>query len=219
MRLVKGSKLRDPKVRKALFEGGEAAVNASKDTMIEFARLVEPEARAVRKSYEDDVESVVKKNAELIAKARFQIYGTSVYPDATATLRLSFGQVSGWEEQGKKVTPVTTLGGAFDRATGKDPFALPKSWTDNKAKLDLSTPLNFSTTNDIIGGNSGSPVVDQEGRIVGLVFDGNIHSLGGDYAYDGKDNRCVAVHSAALLETLDKIYSASRIVDEIKASR
>jgi hypothetical protein len=218
-RLVKGSKLRDPKVRKALFDGGEAAVSASKDSMIEFARLVEPESRAVRKTYEDDVEAVVKKNAELIAKARFQVYGTSVYPDATATLRLSFGQVRGWEEAGRKVTPVTTLGGAFDRATGKDPFALPKSWIDNKAKLDLSTPLNFSTTNDIIGGNSGSPVIDREGRIVGLVFDGNIHSLGGDYAYDGKDNRAVSVHSAALLETLSNIYNASRIVDEIKAAR
>jgi V8-like Glu-specific endopeptidase/molybdenum-dependent DNA-binding transcriptional regulator ModE len=218
-RLVKGSKLRDPKVRKALFDGGETAVNASKDAMIEFARLVEPDARAMRKSYEDDIESVVKKNAELIAKARFQVYGTSIYPDATGTLRLSFGQVRGWEEAGRKVTPLTTLGGAFDRATGKDPFALPKSWIDNKAKLDLSTPFNFSTTNDIIGGNSGSPVVDKEGQIVGLVFDGNIHSLGGDYAYDGKDNRAVAVHSAALLETLDKIYNASRIAGEIKAVR
>jgi hypothetical protein len=218
-RLVKGSKLRDPKVRKALFDGGEAAVSASKDSMIEFARLVEPESRAVRKTYEDDVEAIVKKNAELIAKARFQVYGTSVYPDATATLRLSFGQVRGWEEAGRKVTPVTTLGGAFDRATGKDPFALPKSWIDNKAKLDLSTPFNFSTTNDIIGGNSGSPVIDREARIVGLVFDGNIHSLGGDYAYDGKDNRAVSVHSAALLETLGNIYNATRIVDEIKAAR
>jgi molybdenum-dependent DNA-binding transcriptional regulator ModE len=218
-RLVKGSKLRDPKVRKALFDGGEAAVNASQDAMIEFARLVEPETRAVRKAYEDDIESVIKKNAELIAKARFQVYGTSIYPDATGTLRLSFGQVRGWEEAGRKVTPLTTLGGAFDRATGKDPFALPKSWIDNKAKLDLSTPFNFSTTNDIIGGNSGSPVVDKEGQIVGLIFDGNIHSLGGDYAYDGKDNRAVAVHSAALLETLDKIYGASRIAGEIKAAR
>ena len=218
-RLVKGSKLRDPKVRKALFDGGETAINASKDSMIEFARLVEPDARGVRKTYEDDVEAVVKKNAELIAKARFQVYGTSVYPDATGTLRLSFGQLRGWEEAGKKVTPVTTLGGAFDRATGKDPFALPKSWIDNKAKLDLSTPFNFSTTNDIIGGNSGSPVIDREGRIVGLVFDGNIHSLGGDYAYDGRDNRAVAVHSAALLETLTNIYGASRIVDEVKAAR
>jgi hypothetical protein len=218
-RLVKGSKLRDPKVRKALFDGGEAAISASKDSMIEFARLVDADARSVRKTYEDDVEAAVKKNAELIAKARFQVYGTSVYPDATGTLRLSFGQLRGWEEGGKKVTPVTTLGGAFDRATGKDPFALPKSWIDNKAKLDLSTPFNFSSTNDIIGGNSGSPVLDREGHIVGLVFDGNIHSLGGDYAYDGKDNRAVAVHSAALLETLTNIYNASRIVEEVKAAR
>jgi V8-like Glu-specific endopeptidase/molybdenum-dependent DNA-binding transcriptional regulator ModE len=215
-RLVKGTKLGDPKVRRALFEGGAAAVEASKDPMIELARLVEPDARAVRKIYEDDVEAVAKKNHELIAKARFAIYGTSVYPDATATLRLSFGQVRGWDEGGKPVAPITTFAGAFERATGKEPFALPASWLKNKDKIDLSTPLNFTTTNDIIGGNSGSPVLDKEARIVGLVFDGNIHSLGGDYYYDPKDNRMVAVHSAAIVEALDKIYGATRIVNELR---
>jgi hypothetical protein len=214
-RAVKGSHLADPKVRKALFEGGEAAVAASKDPMIELARLVEPDARAMRKTYEDDVEAVAKKNHELIAKARFAIYGTSVYPDATATLRVSFGQVHGWDEGGKRVAPFTTFGGAFERATGKDPFALPASWLENKAKIDLSTPLDFSTTNDIIGGNSGSPVLDKEARIVGVVFDGNIHSLGGDYYYDPKDNRMVALDSAAIIEALSKIYGATRIVAEI----
>src|SRR5262249_44779490 len=172
--------------------------------MIELVRLVDPDARAVRKTYEDEVESVVKKNAELIARARFAVYGTSAYPDATGTLRLSFGQVRGWDEAGKPVPPMTDFAGAFARATGRDPFALPKSWLSAKDKLDLSTPLNFVTTNDIIGGNSGSPVIDREGRIVGLIFDGNIHSLGGDFAYDPKDNRAVAVHSAAIPEALTK---------------
>ncbi|HKQ68654.1 MAG TPA: S46 family peptidase [Polyangiaceae bacterium] len=214
-RLIKTTKLKDVKVRKALFDGGKASVDASRDPMIELARLIEPDARALRKTYEDDVEAVVKKNSELVARARFQIYGTGVYPDATASLRLSFGQVKGWDEGGKQVDPLTRMGGAFDRATGRDPFALPKSWLDKKVAVDLSTPLNFASTNDIIGGNSGSPVIDREGRVVGLVFDGNIHSLGGDYAYDPKNNRAVAVHSAALLESLDKIYGASRIVSEI----
>jgi hypothetical protein len=215
-RLVKGTRLKDLKFRKALFEDGEKAVSASKDPMIAFARLVEPDARAIRKTFEDDIESVSKKNHELVAKAQFAIYGTSVYPDATATLRLSFGQVRGWEEAGKPVAPVTTFAGAFDRATGRDPFALPESWLKKKSNVDLSTPLNFSSTNDIIGGNSGSPVIDKEARIVGLVFDGNIHSLGGDYAYDPKDNRMVAVHSAAIAHALDKIYGAGRIVNELK---
>src|SRR6185503_10565195 len=149
---VKGTKLKDPKVRKALFEGGKAAVDASKDPMIELARLVDPDARDIRKRFEDDVDAVVKEKGELIAKAKFETYGTSVYPDATFTLRLSFGVVKGWNENGSEVTP---FGGAFARDTGRDPFALPKSWLTAKGKLDLETPLDFSTTNDIIGGNSG----------------------------------------------------------------
>ncbi|HEY3593559.1 MAG TPA: S46 family peptidase, partial [Polyangiaceae bacterium] len=185
------------------------------DPMIEFARLVDPDARAIRKAYEDDVEAVVKKNAELIAKARFRIYGTSVYPDATGTLRMSFGQVRGWVEGDKPVAPITDFAGAFERATGRDPFALPKSWLEKKEKLDLSTALNFCSTNDIIGGNSGSPVIDRNARIVGLIFDGNIHSLGGDYFYEADQNRAVAVASAGLLQALDKIYGASRILSEI----
>jgi hypothetical protein len=215
LRVVKGTRLKDVKERKALYDGGEKAIAASKDPMIELARLVDPDARAVRKTVEDEVEAVSKKNHEFIAKARFAIYGTSVYPDATASLRLSFGTVRGWDEAGKPVPPITTFAGAFERATGREPFALPASWLAKKSKLDLSTPLNFCTTNDIIGGNSGSPVIDKEARIVGLVFDGNIHSLGGDYYYDPKDNRMVAVHSAGILEALDKIYGAGRIVDEL----
>jgi hypothetical protein len=217
-RVVKGTKLADVKLRKALFEGGAAAVAASKDPMIELARLVDPDARAIRKRYEDGVEAVVKKNAELIARAQFEAWGTSVYPDATFTLRLSYGQVKGWDEGAGKVDPVTRIAGAFERHTGRDPFALPKSWLDAKGKLDPKTPFNFCTTNDIIGGNSGSPVIDKDGQVVGLIFDSNIHGLGGDYVYDEKLNRAVAVHTAAITEALEKVYGASRIVAELKSS-
>jgi hypothetical protein len=217
--VVDGSKLGDPKVRKALFDGGKKAIDASTDPMILLAKRVDGESRKVRKIFEDEVEAVEKENGEKIAHARFAVYGTSVYPDATFTLRLSYGQVKGWDEAGKWVNPVTTFGGAFDRATGSDPFKLPKSWLDRKPRLDLSTPFDVATTNDIIGGNSGSPMINKDAEVVGLVFDGNIHSLGGDYAYDGRDNRAVAVESTALLEALGKIYSATRIYDEILSGR
>jgi hypothetical protein len=213
--VIKGSKLRDLKVRKALLEGGKKAVDASKDPMIELARLVDPDARAIRTLFEDKIEAVEKANGELIAKARFKVWGASVYPDATFTLRLSYGKVAGWEEPGKVVSPITTFGGAFARATGKDPFALPDSWLAVKDKLDMSTPFDFSTTNDIVGGNSGSPVIDKNGDIVGLIFDGNIHSLGGDYGFDPKLNRAVAVHSQALKIALEKVYGATRLVAEL----
>jgi len=224
--LVKGTKLKDLKadksgnpiggLRKDLFEGGKAKVDASKDPMIEFVRSFDAEARAVRKKFETEIDGPLKKQQELLAKARFAVYGDAIYPDATFTLRLSYGQVKGYEENGKQVTPVTTFAGAFDRHTGADPFALPKSWLAAKAKLDLNTPFNFATTNDIIGGNSGSPVVNQAGEVVGLIFDGNIQSLGGDYGFDESVNRAVAVHSSALIEAMDKIYGARRLVDELK---
>jgi len=213
--LVKGTKLKNPKVRMKLFEGGKKAVDAAKDPMIEFARLFDPEARAVRKRFEDQVDGPAEKAAEQIAAARFAIYGTSIYPDATFTLRLSYGQVKGWMEGTHEVKPFTTMEGAFERATGKDPFALPKSWLASKAKLDLATPFNLVTTNDIIGGNSGSPMINQKGELIGLVFDGNIHSLGGDYGFDEKLNRTVAVHHAAITEALSKIYGGKRLVDEL----
>ncbi len=214
-RLVAATKLKDSKARKALFDGGKAAVEASKDPMIDLARRIDGDARAVRKAYEDAVETVETRNGELLAKARFAAYGTSQYPDATFTLRLSYGVVRGWNENGKDVAPFTTFGGAFERATGKEPFDLPKTWLEARAKIDPSTPFNFVTTNDIIGGNSGSPVFDQNAQIVGLIFDGNIHSLGGAFGFDDQKNRAVAVHSRALSEALAKIYGAGRIVDEL----
>jgi hypothetical protein len=213
--LIKGTKLKDIAERKRLFDGGKAAVDASTDPLIVLMRQIDPEARAVRKDYEDNVEAVESTNGELIARARFAVYGTNVYPDATFTLRLSYGQVRGWLEDGKPVPPITTIGGAFERATGSPPFALPKSWLDAKERLAPSTPFNFCSTNDIIGGNSGSPVINRQAEIVGLVFDGNIHSLGGDYWFDDSSNRMVAVHSAAIPEALDKIYGAKRLRDEL----
>lgn len=217
--LVKGSKLKDVSVRKALLDGGKAAVDASNDPMIELARRIDPESRQVRSRYEDLVEGPINRNSELIAKARFKVYGTSVYPDATFTLRLSYGVVKGWNEGGTEVKPITTIGGAFERHTGKHPFALPESWIKAKDKLTASTPFDFCTTNDIIGGNSGSPVINKEGQIVGLIFDGNIHSLGGDYAFDPAKNRAVAVHSEGLIEALDKVYGAKRIREELKPGK
>jgi hypothetical protein len=218
-RLVDGTKLGDVAARKALWDGGAEAVAKSDDPFIVLARNIDPEARAIRKRYEDEVESVVDKNSELIAAARFDKYGTSVYPDATFTQRFSFGEVKGWDEKGTWIKPFTVIGGAFERATGFEPFKLPQTWLDAKAQLNMQQPFDFVTTNDIIGGNSGSPMINAKGEVVGLVFDGNIESLGGDYWFDERVNRTVAVHSGAILEALHKVYKADRIAKEIEAGR
>jgi hypothetical protein len=218
-RLIKGSKLKDLAERKKLWEGGKKAILASQDPMIKLALAIDPEARALRKHVEDDIETAVRKSSEEIARARFAALGTKVYPDATFTLRLSYGAVKGWEHNGKFVKPVTTFGGAFEHATGRAPFDLPGTWLAQKSKtskLKLGTPFNFVTTNDIIGGNSGSPMVNKRAEIVGLIFDGNLESLGGDYGFDAAVNRAVAVSSVGLIEALDKIYGAARIVKELR---
>jgi hypothetical protein len=202
--------------RKQLLDGGLAAIRASHDPMIELARALDPAARAIRKRMEDEVDGPLKKQQERLAQARFAVYGQSIYPDATFTLRISYGAVRGYDEADRHVAPFTAFSGAFARATGADPFALPASWLKARPKLDLQTPLNFVTDNDIIGGNSGSPMVDRDGKVVGLVFDGNIESLGGEYGFDPAVNRTVAVHSAALVEALDKVYGAQRIVRELQ---
>ncbi len=213
---VTGSRLGDASVRKALMEGGQAAVAASGDSMIALAKLVDPVARKLRKQWEDEVESVLVSGQEKLAKARFAVYGKSIYPDATFTLRLSYGAVKGWMENGTAVPPFTILGGTFERATGRFPYALPESWLKSQPEMNLSTPFNMATTNDIIGGNSGSPMINRDAQLVGLIFDGNIHSLGGSYGFDPKLNRAVAVDSRAILETLDKVYGARRILEELK---
>ncbi|MET0401922.1 MAG: S46 family peptidase [Cystobacter sp.] len=216
-RVVKGTKLADLKVREQLFSGGKAAIDASKDPMIQLALLMEPDARSIRSRYESEIEAVIRKNSELVAQARFDVYGTKIYPDATGTLRLSFGSVKGYSEDGKQVEPITRMSGTFEHATGQEPFALPKSWLAAQKQLSPNTPMNFVSTNDIIGGNSGSPVINQNAEVVGIVFDGNIQSLGGDYGFDETVNRAVSVHSDAILEAIQKVYKADRLVQELRS--
>lgn len=214
-RLVKGSKLADVAVRKQLWDGGAAAIAASSDPMVKLAILVDPESRRLRKEHEDKVEAVVDANAELLAHARFERDGTSDYPDATFTLRVSYGVVKGWEEQGAQVPPFTDFAGLYARATGSDPFNLPPSWVAGKAKLNPATHYNLVASNDIIGGNSGSPMINRDGHVVGLVFDGNIHAFGGDYYYDGRLNRSVAVDTAAIEESVRRLYENVALADEL----
>ena len=215
-RLITGTKLADPKARMALWTGGSKAVDASDDPLIQIAKMVDGRARAVRKQYEDQIEAVEKTAAEHIAKARFAAFGTSVYPDATFTLRLSYGSVQGWVENGKPVEPFTPLSRLFERATGEDPFAVPESWLKAKSQLDLTTRFNLTTTNDIVGGNSGSALINARGNIVGLVFDGNIHSISGAYWFDAERNRTVAVDTAIIKEALSKVYGAKALVAELQ---
>jgi hypothetical protein len=214
-RLVAGSKLGDLAVRKSLWEGGLAALEASDDPMIKFVLATEGQGRALRQAWNAQVTAPVDSAAERIAQARFAVYGESVYPDATFSLRLSYGKVQGWTWRGTTVPAFTKIGGTFDRATGEAPFDLPKSWTDARAKLNPETVFDYTTTNDIIGGNSGSPVIDAKGQVIGAAFDGNIHSLGGAYGYDGTLNRTVVVSTAAITEALVKVYGQTALVKEL----
>ncbi|MBP1634800.1 MAG: hypothetical protein H6Q10_1374 [Acidobacteria bacterium] len=213
--LIGGTTLADPKARLALFDGGKPAVDASKDPMVALARAVDDEARTLRKTYEEQVQVPEQRAQQAIAEARFKVYGTSIYPDATFTLRLSYGSVQGWKEAGRDVDPYTRLARLYERATGAPPFALPKAWLDAKPRLDMQTAANFVTTNDIVGGNSGSPVINAQGEIVGLVFDGNIHSISGGYWYDAELNRTVAVHPAFIRAALAQVYQAPEIAKEL----
>ena len=219
---ITGSKLSDPAVRRQLIEGGEAAVAASKDPAIELARRVDPFSHENTTWQEDHVLSVVTAAGEKIGKARFALFGKSVYPDATFTLRLSYGTVTGYPMNGTEAPPMTTFYGLFDRASGfgmRPPFNLARRLLDGRAKINLATPLNFVCSCDIIGGNSGSPVINRNGEIVGLIFDGNIESLVGNYVYNEDDNRAVAVHTAGMTEALRKIYNAGALADEIEGIR
>tara|TARA_A100001015_G_scaffold321302_1_gene451332 strand:- start:2235 stop:4253 length:2019 start_codon:yes stop_codon:yes gene_type:complete len=217
--MVRGSKLKDIKYRKKLFEGGKKAIMASKDPMIRLALKLDKEARRVRKIDEDEISPILSKNKEKIAQALFKIYGTDNYPDATFSLRLSYGKVKGFPEKGKFIEPTTQVAGVYVRQTGREPFKLPKKWITAEKKLRPKTSFNFTSTNDIIGGNSGSPVINRKAEIVGLVFDGNIHSLGGAYGFDETQNRAISVHSDLILESLEKVYGAGVLVKEIKNSR
>lgn len=216
--LITGTKMGDAAFRKSLLEGGQAAVDASTDPLIVLARRIDPIRREQIKWFDENVTSVQQRTGEQLGKARFAVYGHNTYPDATFTLRLSYGQAKGYPMNGTIAPYKTTFYGLYDRAESfdnKDPFELPKHYLDGREKLDLNTPFNFVTTNDIIGGNSGSPVVNRSGEIVGLIFDGNIESLVGDYVYDGTANRAVAVHTAGMTEAMKKLYGAQKLVDEI----
>ncbi len=215
--LINGTHVRDVAFRHQLYDGGAAAVAAAHDPLIEVERLIDPEARALRKIVETQNE--IKQQAQaVIGKARFAIFGTSVYPDATFTLRLSYGQVKGYEENGRQVPALTTIAGLYERSAehhNKEPFDLPPRWIAKKSALDLSTPFNFVSTDDIIGGNSGSPVVNAAGEFVGIIFDGDIQSLSGEFGYDDRQARAVSVHSGGIIEALRKVYDVPALAGEL----
>jgi len=216
--LLAGTRLADPAVRKQLVDGGEAAVAKCTDSFIVLARKLDPMIREMRKWQEDNIESVTRPAGEKIGQARFVAYGKNAYPDATFTLRVSYGAVNGYPMNGTLAPYKTTFYGLYDRALSFDnkfPFNLPQRVADARDKIDLSTPLNFVCTGDIIGGNSGSPVVNAAGELVGLVFDGNVESFIGRFFYDDTANRTVSVHSAAMIEAMKKIYGAEKLAKEI----
>jgi hypothetical protein len=217
-RLVSGTKLADVNVRKELWNGGLKAVQASQDPMIQFALAVEKHARPILDRYRAEYDGPATVAQAKLAKARFAAFGESVYPDATFSLRISYGSVEGWKEPGKEVPFATKFNGLFERATGAFPFNLAEKMAETEEKIDKGTVYNFVTTNDIIGGNSGSPVVAKDGSVLGAAFDGNIHSLGGSYGFDQRMNRTVVVSSAAVQEALEKIYVAPALNKELNSS-
>jgi hypothetical protein len=216
-RVVTTTKLADPAVRKALWTGGLAAIQASDDPMIQLALRLDPMAREVRDRWEVEVSGPTDRAQERIARARFAAYGDAVYPDATFTLRLSYGKVAGWTWRGTSVPATTDFAGLYRRATGAEPFALAPRWTAAQDRLSKDTVFNFVTTNDIIGGNSGSPVISAKGEVLGAAFDGNIHTLGGNYRYDPALNRTVVASTAAATEALEKVYGQAALVKELLA--
>ncbi|MGB9202721.1 MAG: S46 family peptidase [Terriglobales bacterium] len=220
--LIGGTKLDDVALRKELYAGGKAAVDASTDPLIVLMRNVDPEARAVRKRFDDEVDAVVRRDGATIARARFAQTGFTQPPDATFTLRLSYGTVKGYEENGKKIPYFTTIAGAFQHSEehgNKPPYNLGVSWPKMKSKLKLDTPLNFVSTADIIGGNSGSPTVNRAGEVVGIIFDGNIQSLVLNFYYDDRQARAVSVDSRGIIEALRKIYGADALANELTGTK
>jgi hypothetical protein len=216
--LIAGTKLADLAYRKSLAEGGEAALTAANDTMIALAKKVIPMQRAME-GLTAPLDAQIAAANERIGKARFAVYGRSQYPDANFTLRLSYGTVKGYPMNGTIAPARTTFYGLYDRVHSfgnKEPFNTPQRFLDRVSKLDLATPLNFVTTNDIIGGNSGSPLVNRNGEFVGIAFDGNIESLVGNFIYDDTTNRTVSVHAAGIMEAMRKLYDANALADEIE---
>ena len=220
--LVSGTKMKDAEYRKKLYEGGPEAVAAANDPMVEVAKLIDDKARATRKELEAKIDEPKRQAYSALAKARYAMDGANSYPDATFTLRLSYGTVKGYTDDGKAVPAFTTMAGMYERSQeqgNKYPFELPKRWFDKKSALDLNTPLNFVSTNDIIGGNSGSPVFNKKGEVVGLIFDGNIQSLVLDFIFDQDIARAVSVDSRAIVEALTKVYGATELVAELRGGK
>ena len=216
--LINGTKLKDVDARKQIAAGGQQAIASSDDPMIQLARSIDTEARAARKRYETEVIAVERSNYGKIARALFETKGNSMYPDATFTLRLSYGTVKGYKIDGKTYAPFTDLAGLWQHARehgDKYPYHIPESWEKARSSLNLKTPLNFVSDADIIGGNSGSPVINRKGEIVGLIFDGNIQSLPGDFYFDGAINRAVSVDVRGMFEALRKVYRADAVVSEL----
>jgi Peptidase S46 len=216
--LIEGTKLEDVAVRKQLYDGGQAAVDASTDPLIVLMRQVDPDARAVHNQDEDQVQAVLRNSGGSIGKALFADKGLSVPPDATFTLRLSYGAIEGYKLDGKNVPWFTSMGGAYEHAAkhgSKPPYQLPESWLKYKSAINLKTPFDTVSTPDIIGGNSGSPVINKAGEVVGIVFDGNIESLAWNFEYSDKVARAVEVDSRAIIESLKQIYHADTLVNEI----
>ncbi|MGI9105977.1 MAG: S46 family peptidase [Pyrinomonadaceae bacterium] len=216
--LIGGTKLKDAAYRKQLAAGGRKAIEESNDPMIQLARGIDREARDLSKRYNNEVLGVERTAYSKIARALFETEGDKIYPDATFTLRLSYGAVKGYLEEGKPVVPYTTLGGLYERVTlkgNKFPYVLPPRWVEKKAAVDPKTPFNFTTTNDIIGGNSGSPAINKQGELIGLVFDGNRQSIIGNFYYDEAVNRTISVDSRGMLEILRKVFDAKEIADEL----
>jgi hypothetical protein len=213
--LADGSRLADPAARAALWKGGMKAILASQDPLIAYVLKTDPLSRAARQVWENDVVGPTDAAAERIARVRFAVLGDGVYPDATFSPRISYGRVEGWRDGAAPIEPFTTLGGLYGHATEADPRRLPARWLAARDRLDPGVVLNFVTTNDIVGGNSGSPVVDQAGAMVGAAFDGNQASLAGDFAYDRAANRTVVVSTAAIGEALAKVYGRPDLVKEL----
>jgi hypothetical protein len=219
---IKGTALADPAVRKRLMDGGEAAVNQSEDPLIVLGRAVDGPMREVNDRMEREVLSIETAARQRIGQARFAAFGTSAYPDATFTLRLSYGRATGYPMNGTVAPYKTTFAGLYDRSAsfdGKPPFNLPARFVEAKSRIELSTPFNMVTTNDIIGGNSGSPIVNRAGELVGLIFDGNIESLVGRFVYDDNANRAIAVHSGAIVHALRTVYDADALANELESPR
>ena len=219
--MVAGTKIGNASARKALLAGGKAAVAASNDPFIELARLVDARARELRTRYDNEVLAVERDAYSKIAQAVFATQGDAAYPDGTFTLRLSYGQVKGYMENGTQVSPFTQVRGLYvrgDEHKQKPPYKIPDSWMKARAAVNPTTPFNLVSTNDIVGGNSGSPLINAKGEVVGLIFDGNIQSLPGYFIYDQAVNRAVSVDSRVILEALRAVYKASWIADELSAA-